>query len=272
MSGLNAFQYMGSKLNTLPFLYRNFPKNYQKMHFVDVFGGSGVVTFNKPLSALETYNDLNSNVVRFFTILREDYETAINAIGYTPFNREEYDIAAKTLSGGGGTELSDSDFARYWYLLFNGSFNGSIEQGGSFKTIIDPNGANPAVNYFNKQKKLKEISKRLSAVQIENKPYSYILQKYDRESTFFYCDPPYVLETRTDKTIYKRFDFTDNDQKRFLKQVKALSGKVMVSNYDNDLYNDSLLDDGWRKLADKEKVIASSKLRRSQSEIIYVNY
>lgn len=66
----------------------------------------------------------------------------------------------------------------------------------------------------------------------------------DRE-TLVYCDPPYVLSTRTKRNLY-RHEMTDADHSRLLAAVKRLDCLVMVSGYDNLLYRAELGD--WRRV------------------------
>jgi DNA adenine methylase len=42
--------------------------------YLEPFFGSGAVLFNKPPSAIETVNDIDGDVVNFFTVLREQPE------------------------------------------------------------------------------------------------------------------------------------------------------------------------------------------------------
>ena len=42
------------------------------------------------------------------------------------------------------------------------------------------------------------IAERLLRVQIENRPAIDVIRLYDSPDTLFYCDPPYVHDTRGD--------------------------------------------------------------------------
>ncbi len=44
---------------------------------------------NLPPYRVETYNDLDSELVNFFTVLRNNSSRLIKAIGLTPFSKEE---------------------------------------------------------------------------------------------------------------------------------------------------------------------------------------
>lgn len=60
-----------------------------------------------------------------------------------------------------------------------------------------------------------------------------------------YCDPPYVLATRTGRGRY-RFDFQDRDHVELIAVVKSLPAAVMVSGYPSALYDRELA--GWRAI------------------------
>ncbi|EQD43987.1 D12 class N6 adenine-specific DNA methyltransferase, partial [mine drainage metagenome] len=49
---------------------------------------------------------------------------------------------------------------------------------------------------------LPEIASRLIRVQIENRPAIQVIRLYDSPATLFYCDPPYIHETRGDTRAY----------------------------------------------------------------------
>lgn len=58
-----------------------------------------------------------------------------------------------------------------------------------------------------------------------------------------YCDPPYVLRTRTKKKLY-RWELSDADHARLLAWAKRAQCLVMISGYDSPNYREAL--DGWQ--------------------------
>ena len=70
---------------------------------------------------------------------------------------------------------------------------------------------------------------------IENKDFEALIRQYDRESAFFYCDPPYY-ETEGHYAVVFRKD----DHKRLRDTLAGCKGKWMVSYNDctfiRDLY------------------------------------
>src|SRR5215831_18063787 len=85
-----AFGWYGGKFSHLNWLLPLLPKT---THYCEPFGGSASVLLNKDPSPVETYNDIDSEIVNFFRVLREQKDALIEAIGLTPFSREEFELA-----------------------------------------------------------------------------------------------------------------------------------------------------------------------------------
>lgn len=89
---LIAFGWYGGKFSHLDWLLPLLPNCN---HYCEPFSGSGAVLLNRKPSPVETYNDLDGEVVNFFKVLREQKERLIEAIGLTPFSREEFALACE---------------------------------------------------------------------------------------------------------------------------------------------------------------------------------
>lgn len=79
-----------------------------------------------------------------------------------------------------------------------------------------------------------------------------------------YCDPPYVPSTRNQSRIY-RHDYTIMDHTRLLDTLVNLPCMILISGYNNDLYNSRLVN--WRK----ETFTAQSQSGKRQ-ETVWMNY
>ena len=104
-----AFGWYGGKFSHLDFLLPLIPGDAK--HFCDVFGGSAAVLLNLQPYMVETYNDLDSELVNFFEALRNQGPKLIKAIGLTPFSREELALACAPEQG-----LSKLERARRFYI------------------------------------------------------------------------------------------------------------------------------------------------------------
>ena len=89
---LIPFGWYGGKFSHLDWLRPLLPDCH---HYCEPFAGSGAVLLNRDPSPVETFNDLDGEVVNFFRVLREEKERLIEAIGLTPFAREEFALACE---------------------------------------------------------------------------------------------------------------------------------------------------------------------------------
>ena len=72
------------------------------------------------------------------------------------------------------------------------------------------------------------------------------LRSYDYVgSELIYCDPPYLLTTRTSQRRY-RFEYSERDHIALLTLIKTLPCKVMISGYASPLYDEMLSD--WKSI------------------------
>ena len=83
-----VLNYPGSKWNIASFIVSRIPEHHS---YVEPFFGSGAVLFNKPVSDIETVNDLDSDVTNLFLCIQQDSERLASLIMPTPFSREAYD-------------------------------------------------------------------------------------------------------------------------------------------------------------------------------------
>ena len=106
-------------------------------------------------------------------------------------------------------------------------------------------------------------------MQIENRPAIDVIKLYDSERTLFYCDPPYIHETRGDTKAYG-YEMTDQQHRELAQTLNAVHGKVAISNYDCALMNTLYPVAHWTKTTSIERTIHSTKDKRT--EALWTNY
>lgn len=107
-------------------------------------------------------------------------------------------------------------------------------------------------------------TERLKDVQIENLPAIELIERYNTEDVFIYADPPYLHGTR--KNYLYKYEMDDADHIKLLETLIRHPGKVLLSGYDNDLYNSRL--QGWKKVS--KSTIAEGGAKRV--ETLWMNY
>ncbi len=261
-----AFGWYGGKFSHLEWLLPSLP---DCRHYCEPFAGSAAVLLNRPPSPVETYNDLDGEVVNFFRTLRAEKAALIEAIGLTPFSREEFALACEI-----DPDLAPLERARRFYVRARQVRTGLAQTAslGRWANCKDTSRAGMSgviSRWLGGVEALPGIADRLLRVQIENRPALDVIRLYDAPSTLFYCDPPYIHDTRGDSKAYGH-EMTDDEHRALASALNAASGRVALSNYDCELMNALYPAPKWRKLAGPARTIHSTK--GSRAEILWTNY
>ncbi|HLF91249.1 MAG TPA: DNA adenine methylase, partial [Anaerolineales bacterium] len=272
MSKQIAFGWYGGKFSHLDWLLPLLPET---THYCEPFGGSAAVLINRKPSPVETYNDIDGEVVNFFRVLRDQKEELLEAIGLTPFSREELRIAVN-----GKTEnLSDLERTRRFFVRARQVRTGLAQTASEgrwahCKLTTRAGMAGAVSRWLGSVEGLSEIAQRLLRVQIENAPALEVIQRFDSPETLFYCDPPYVHESRSDTNAYA-YEMTDREHRELSEVLHRVEGKVALSGYHSDLmdelYGDWKAIEGPRKLAHSTNT-RPDNLKQERTEVLWVNY
>ncbi len=260
-----AFGWYGGKFSHLDWLLPLLP---QTKHYCEPFGGSAAVLINREPSPVETYNDLDGDLVNFFRVIREQKDELIEAIGLTLFSREEFELAISDAD----VTISDLERARRFYVRARQVRTGLAQTASSGRwahcRLTSRAGMAGAVSrWLGSVEALPEIAQRLLRVQIEHAPAIEVIQRYDSEETLLYCDPPYVHESRGDTKAY-RYEMTDEEHHELATVLTSVRGKVALSGYHSDLMM-SLYSDWYCTEAPEKKVHSVKQMRR---ELLWTNY
>jgi DNA adenine methylase len=266
MSGVRnrkiAFNYFGGKFTHADWIIKHLPASKS---YVEVFAGSAVILLNRKPARIETLNDINKVITNFFTVLRDNPDELINKIFLSPYSLDEYRNCFQNINDGDNIER-----ARRFFVVVNQSFNGSYSRQTGWKISTKETRANTSEaisRWISKVPNLLAIVERLRRVQISNYDFRLMFEKFDGPETLFYCDPPYMHDTRCNNNEYE-FEMSENDHLDLIQLFKNAKGKVALSGYDNDLYNSSL--GGYYKTIAKEKRITLFGSKRQ--EILWTNY
>ena len=119
-------------------------------------------------------------------------------------------------------------------------------------------------NWYHLPEWIEEIAERLRNIQIEHKPALDLIREFDSPDSFFYLDPPYLLNTRSAKQY--QHEMTEEDHIKLLETIVHCSAQIMISGYDTPLYNDYL--HTWDTLRIPNQT-TSGVIRE---EIVWMNY
>ena len=227
--------------------------------YLEPFFGSGAVLFNKPPSAIETVNDIDGDIVNFFTVLREQPEELARLIELTPYARDVFDDAHHNR----GTEQLDR---AYRFAIRSKMGHGfKTYQKTGFKIDRYARERSYCVDCWNSLPEgLRNAAGRLKEVQIENRPALDIIRRFNFDNVLIYADPPYLLDTRGGKQY--RHEMAEQDHVELLSALLEHKGPVILSGYPSELYDREL--NGWSRITRK----AYNQNADQRTEVLWCNF
>ena len=260
-----AFGWYGGKYSHLDWLLPLLPMT---RHYCEPFGGSAAVLINRSPSPVETYNDLDGEVVNFFRVLRDDKERLIEAIGLTPFSREEFEVAILREEDG----ISDLERARRFFVRARQVRIGLAQTASSGRwahcLLTSRAGMAGAVSrWLGSVEGLSEITQRLLRVQIEHDQAVEVIRRYDSEETLFYCEPPYPHDSRGDNNAYV-YEMTDAKHRELARVLHSVRGLVAISGYYGPLMNELYVD--W--YCTEAPIKQTHTVKQPRQEVLWTNY
>lgn len=235
-----VLRYHGGKFRLSKWLYGFFPKHEI---YVEPFGGAASVLLRKPRSHGEVYNDLDQDIFNLFRVLRDEKAAARlrELCELTPYSRDEFHLAYQHTDD--PIERARRTIVRSAMGFGSGAATGHKT---GFRSEARRKHSNSAACWAKYPAVLTWVAQRLRGVNIENRPAGECIAYHDTENTFFYIDPPYLMETRTigsSGAVY-RHEMTEQQHVELLQQLLFVQGMVALSGYASDLYSDMLT--GWR--------------------------
>jgi len=254
-----VLKYPGAKNRSAQIINSFIPKHDV---YLEPFFGSGAVFFAKTPCRIETINDLDDNVVCFFKMLRDNPQDLIRAISLTPFSRKEYEASYDYFTA----DYSLIEKARKFAVRCWMGFGASNRYMNGFRSSQQSTSPNVAKIWNNLPTILMSAAARLKNAQIEKLPALELIKRYNTEDVFIYLDPPYLPGTR--KGYLCRHEMSETDHIELLKIINEHPGKVLISGYDNQLYNNFLPPPRWYKTVFK----AQSEGGSPRKETLWMNY
>ena len=228
----------------------NYINRSDKLLFVDVFGGSGVITLNVE-NKIKKYNDINKDLVNFFEVLKDEKLSLKlqNILSRTLYCKEIYEkVSQKLISE--QCKIKDLNRAVNFYIATMQSINsiGGMKKSGfkSSKNYLR-RGKGQAVSAWktNIDQNLPLVIDKFRDVEVYNYDFLECIDHFDSENTIFYLDPPYVSESRKNKKVYIN-ELEDRKHEELVEKILSIKGDVILSGYENNIYA-KLEKRGWNK-------------------------
>lgn len=223
--------------------------------YCELFFGAGWVYFGKEPSKVEVINDIDKELINLFTMIKYHAPEIERMLEYEFSGRdifEEYkDYTIDYL-----TEIHRA--VRFLYLISQ-SFAG---KGGNYGYSTN---TRPSPQIFYKGV-LGDIKERLRNTYVENLSFEKIIDKYDRDYTFFFCDPPYF------ETSGYSNKFGEEEHLLLKDKLKNIKGKFLLTINDHPKTREWYKDFNFKNVEVGYSVSNENSGRRKYKELIITNY
>ena len=211
------FPYLGGK----HFLVRRLlPLIPQHRVYVEIFGGAAALLFAKERSPVEVYNDLDSDLVNLFEVVRDRKEEFMKRLEWLPYSRELYERYLRDLDERRIVDAVERAVA-FCYCM-KAAFAGKWRGGWAFAR----KGGNRAKVWSRLHIDIESIAERVKDLHIDHLDFRRCIKNWDSPDTFFFLDPPYI------GTMQPRVTMTETDHRDLAEILRTIQGKWLLT-YNN---------------------------------------
>jgi DNA adenine methylase len=249
------------------------------LHYVEPFFGGGAVLFARDpddtalwfsphKGVSEVVNDINGRLINFWRVLQDPdmfgaFSRRVEAI---PMARQEWDDAHRHVP----TTDSIADAVAF-FVDCRQSRSGLMNGFTSVTRTRTRRRMNGNVSeWLSAIEGLPSVHRRLSRVLIEKMHALDLITREDTPGTLFYCDPPYLHETRTSTDAYS-FEMSVKEHRELLARLLECKGKVILSGYPSALY-ESVLGSWNRQTFELPNNAAGGESKRRMTEVLWCNF
>lgn len=188
--------------------------------YVEVFGGAAAVLLNKPPSPIEVFNDIDSELVNLFEVIRDDVDAFLRRADFLLYSRELYRRWGDDLEQHTTPEDPVERAVRFWYVV-RSAFGAHPSKGWAFATRQP---RNSGLVLQNALAKIRMIHDRLKSVEIDHLDFRRCIRNRDTPSTFLLLDPPYL-----DTCQYRAGNFTLDDHRDLTEILREAKSKWLMT-------------------------------------------
>lgn len=249
-------------------------RTWKHLHLAESYFGGGEFLFaHDGHGVSECANDINGALTNFWRCLQtEDRLHELKRyLESIPFSSVEWLASKRIYPNVPGT--LDVPAAGNFFVLNRQSRQGLMKDFATLSRERTRRGMNEQVSaWLSAIDGLPEAHARLKRVVIECMHAPDFIRKNDGPTTFHYCDPPYLPETRVAKDAYE-FEMTEDEHIELLDTLSRVEGKFMLSGYYSPLYDAYAREFGWRVDSKALANAASGKaVKDKKIEMIWTNY
>ncbi|WP_157253137.1 DNA adenine methylase [Nonomuraea typhae] len=233
-------------------------------HYVEPFAGSLAVLLAKPVSRMETVNDLDQDLMVWWRMLRDQPRELERVCALTPHSRADYEHAQNADLG----SLRDLERARLVWVRLTQGRAGTMRDTGwrHFQTYGGSSSGMPRYlqGYVSR---FAPVAARLQGVSLECRPALDVIAAYGRHAdVLLYADPPYLASTR--ERNYRHEMGAEKDHRELADALAACKAAVVLSGYHSELYD--ALYDGWHRV-ELDTHTGQAATDQARTEVLWSN-
>lgn len=251
--------YYGGKQKLVSTILPLFPEH---VLYNEPFCGGAALFFAKEPSEVEVLNDLNTEVINLYQVMRQDFVSLQKKINITLHSRRQHKDASVIYNNPHLFNTLDRAWA-VWVLASQG-FASQIDGSWGYdkgRNTTTKKIHNKAAGFT------EEYAIRLQNVQLECADAIYIIQSRDHEKAFHYCDPPYFNSDCGHYGGYTEYDF-----ERLLKTLAGIKGKFLLSSYPSPILERFVKEYGWHQQRVEQRVSVNRGAGKLKVECMTANY
>lgn len=259
-----VIRYHGGKWMLAPWIIEHFPAHRT---YVEPFCGAASVLLRKSRAYAEIINDLDSEIVNLFRVLRDPAQAQEleRLVRLTPFAREEFELSYDP------DPLPVEQARRTILRSFAGFGSNSHSRRTGFRASSNLSGTSPALDWSHWPDGIRALTERLSGVVVENRPALEVIKAHDTDKTLYYVDPPYLESVRRPRQNGNyRHEMSEQGHIDLAQVLRQVKGYVAISGYPSALYDD--LYQGWARYEHRTYVDSGNNGSADRTEVLWCNY
>lgn len=241
------------------------------LHYVEPYaGGLAVLLAKDPEGVSEVVNDIDGALTDFWRVLADPdmFPDFIRRAQATPFSEQGWREADDPRC----TATDAVSQALGFFVRCRQSLAGRREDFAPLsRSRVRRGMSEQASAWLTAVAGLPEVHARLKRVVILSRDAVEVIASQDGPRTLFYCDPPYLPETRTSPDVYAH-EMTRAQHEELLSLLACIKGSFLLSGYRSVLYDSWAGAYGWHRTDfTRPNNAASGPTKRTMTECVWSN-
>jgi len=214
----SPFRYAGGKFYARKLIIEHFPEHF---YYIEPLAGGASLFFAKRKVSNNWLNDIDSDLMNCFTIIRDYPEELIDRLKDEKATKERHSYYKNVFEP--KTEL---DRAVRWFYLNRTSYSGIMNMQNCFWGYGDKYSMRPE----NWPRNIRRTSAKLQGVKLTSLDFERVIEEAD-SGAFLFVDPPYF---NADQDKFYTHSFTGDDHYRLCNVLRKNSKRLkFLLTYDN---------------------------------------